>query len=75
MLDLSYPQKSGLRCRTAVFKVAIGESRIVSVKDRIVTFKYQKHGSRRYRTMSLDVIEFIRRFLQHVLPSGFIHPG
>ncbi len=55
-----------------IFKVAIGESKIVSVKDRIVTFKYQKHGSRRYRTMSLDVIEFIRRFLQHVLPSGFM---
>jgi hypothetical protein len=55
-----------------VFKVAIGERRIVSVKDRIVTFKYQKHGSRRYRTMSLDVMEFIRRFLQHVLPNGFM---
>jgi hypothetical protein len=55
-----------------VFKVAIGESRIVSVKDRTVTFTHKKHGSNRIRTVSLDVLEFIRRFLQHVLPSGFM---
>lgn len=55
-----------------VFKVAIGENRIVSVKDRMVTFKYKKQGSRRYRAQSLNVIEFMRRFLQHVLPSGFM---
>jgi hypothetical protein len=54
-----------------VFKVAIGESRIVSVENRIVTFTYKKPGSKRIRSMSLDVLEFMRRFLQHVLPSGF----
>ncbi len=31
-----------------------------------------KTGSNRPRTMILDVLEFIRRFLQHVLPSGFM---
>lgn len=54
-----------------VFKVAIGEKRIVSVKHRTVTFTYKIHSSNRVRTMCLDVLEFIRRFLQHVLPSGF----
>lgn len=55
-----------------VFKVAISNSRIVSVTNRRVTFKYRVHKSNRYRTMSLDVLEFIRRFLQHVLPLGFM---
>jgi hypothetical protein len=39
-----------------------------------VTFKwkdYRSDGNDRYKTMTLDVHEFIRRFLIHVLPSGF----
>jgi len=36
-----------------------------------VTFTYRKSGSRRLRTMTVTAEEFIRRFLQHVLPSGF----
>jgi Putative transposase len=35
-----------------------------------VTFSYRKSGSNRWRTMTVDALEFIRRFLQHVLPSG-----
>jgi hypothetical protein len=55
-----------------VFKVAISNSRIVSLKDRTVTFTYRKPGSARPRTTSLDAIEFIHRFLQHVLPDGLM---
>jgi len=55
-----------------VFKVAISNSRIIKVKDRDVFFKYKKPGSNRWRTMVLNVMEFMRRFLQHVLPSGFM---
>jgi hypothetical protein len=55
-----------------VFKVAISNRRIVSLKDRTVTFSYRKPRSARPRTTQLDAIEFIRRFLQHVLPHGFI---
>jgi Putative transposase/Transposase zinc-binding domain len=55
-----------------VFRVAISESRIVRVEGRTVWFHYRKPGSRRLRTMALDVMEFIRRFLQHVLPAGFM---
>ena len=55
-----------------VFKVAISNSRIVGLKDRTVTFTYRKPGSARPRTTHLDAIEFIRRFLQHVLPDGFM---
>jgi hypothetical protein len=55
-----------------VFKVAISNSRIVSLQDRTVTFTYRKVGSTRLRTAHLDAIEFSRRFLQHVLPDGFM---
>jgi hypothetical protein len=39
-----------------------------------VTFRYKdyrRNGSERYRSMTLDPGEFIRRFLLHVLPKGF----
>ncbi len=54
-----------------VHRVAISNSRIVEVDDGKVTFRYQKTGSRRWRTMTLAANEFIRRYLQHVLPKGF----
>jgi Putative transposase/Transposase zinc-binding domain len=54
-----------------VFRVAIGDHRIVSCDDGRVTFTYRRVGSNRRRTMTLDAMEFLRRFLQHVLPSGF----
>ncbi len=55
-----------------VFKVAISHRRLVGLKDRIVTFTSRKPGSNRPRTIRLAVIECIRRFLQHVLPTGFM---
>jgi hypothetical protein len=55
-----------------VFKVAISNSRIIKVQDRKVLFKYQKPHSNRRRIMALDVMEFLRRFLQHTLPTGFM---
>lgn len=53
-------------------KVAIGESRILSVSQDSVTFSARgiKPGSPR-RIITLSPMEFIRRFLMHVLPSGF----
>ena len=55
-----------------VFKVAISDQRILGVDDAHVRFAYTKPGSSRRRTMTLAVQEFIRRFLQHVLPPGFM---
>jgi hypothetical protein len=59
-----------------VFRVAISNRRIVKCEpgpDGLgrVTITYKKSGSRRYRAMVLTAEEFIRRFLQHVLPRGF----
>jgi hypothetical protein len=55
-----------------VFKVAISNSRIVKVQDRTVFIRYRKSHTNRLRTLPLDIMEFIRRFLQHVLPTGFM---
>lgn len=55
-----------------VFKVAISESRIQSVDDTQVSFTYRKVHSQRTRTMRLPIFAFIHRFLQHVLPTGFM---
>jgi hypothetical protein len=55
-----------------IFRVAISNSRIIDVKDHSVVFSYRKKGSNRLRHVTVDAMEFIRRFLQHVLPSGFM---
>ena len=55
-----------------VFKVAIAESRILHVDEGSVRFRYYKAHSTRPRTMTLPTMEFLRCFLQHVLPRGFM---
>ena len=55
-----------------VFRVAISNHRILSAENHQVTFGYRKPNSRRLRTTTIDTLEFIRRFLQHVLPTGFM---
>ena len=55
-----------------VFRIAISDSRIITAEGRQVTFSYRISGSNRTRKTTLDVIEFLRRFLQHVQPSGFM---
>jgi hypothetical protein len=55
-----------------VFRVAISDRRIVSCEEDRVTFLYRKSGTCHWRRMTLGAMEFIRRFLQHVLPTGFM---
>jgi hypothetical protein len=55
-------------------RVAISNSRLIALNDNGVTFKWKDYrikGRNRIKTMTLDAGEFIRRFLLHVLPSGF----
>lgn len=54
-----------------VYRIAIGNNRIVSVENGEVTFKYKDSSDYQTKTMTLSAMEFIRRFLQHVLPEGF----
>ena len=55
-------------------RVAIANSRLVTMDGRGITFKwkdYRAKGPTRHKTMTLASDEFIRRFLLHILPSGF----
>jgi len=55
-------------------RIAIANSRLVAFDGERVTFKwkdYRAKGAARYKLMTLDADEFIRRFLIHVLPDGF----
>jgi hypothetical protein len=54
-------------------RIAISNHRLLEIKEGKVTFawkNYRKDG--RQETMTLEADEFIRRFLLHVLPSGFV---
>ncbi len=55
-------------------RIAIANSRLIALDERGVTFRwkdYREHGRTRHKTMTLATEEFMRRFLLHVLPSGF----
>jgi hypothetical protein len=55
-------------------RIAIANSRLLSFDEQGVTFKWKDYRSKqrfRYKRMTLKTGEFIRRFLIHVLPSGF----
>ncbi|MEN7973894.1 MAG: transposase [Verrucomicrobiota bacterium] len=54
-----------------VFRVAIAPNRIVRVAGGEVWFRYRRSGEKKWRTCRLAVFEFMRRYLQHVLPHGF----
>jgi hypothetical protein len=55
-------------------RVAISNRRLVAFDERGVTFRwkdYRHKGRTRYKTMTVSAAEFMRRFLLHVLPTGF----
>jgi len=54
-------------------RVAISNGRLLSLEQGQVSFRWRdSRDSNRIKTMTLDAIEFIRRFLLHILPSGFV---
>jgi hypothetical protein len=53
-----------------VFRVAITEGRIIGLDEDGVTIRHKHRKSGCWRTTRLDGHEFMRRFLQHVLPKG-----
>jgi hypothetical protein len=55
-----------------IFRVALSNNRIVGVQDERVTFRYRDGTTKQMRSCTLPVFAFIRRFLQHVLPKGFV---
>lgn len=54
-----------------VFRTAISNARILDMDDTHVTFRWKDRDSDTWRIVRLPGVEFLRRFLQHVLPRGF----
>jgi hypothetical protein len=54
-------------------RVAISNNRIINIKDNVVTFEWRDYkDNNKKKIMSLSSNEFIRRFITHILPSGFV---
>src|SRR5262249_46297008 len=53
-------------------RVAISNNRLLSMDDKQITFRWKDYRQHhKQKQMTLTPVEFIRRFLLHVLPSGF----
>jgi len=56
-----------------IFRIAISNHRIVALGKDTVTFKYfDNRDNGKEKLMTLSAMEFIRRFLSHILPDGFV---
>ena len=53
-----------------IHRVAITNSRIISIDNGKVTFRHKDSNGAQTKTLTVSAEEFIRRFLQHVLPAG-----
>ena len=53
-----------------VFRIAIANSRLESLDNGVVRFRYRDNQTQQIRHVQLPATEFIHRFLQHVLPKG-----
>jgi hypothetical protein len=54
-------------------RVAISNARLVELCDGRVTFRCKDYGDGgRDKVLTLEAVEFLRRFVQHVLPKGFV---
>ena len=53
-------------------KIAISEYRLLSMTDETVSFRYQDYRDGQRKVMTLAGAEFLRRYLQHMLPHGFM---
>ena len=54
-----------------VFRTAISNARILGMDQTLVTFRWKDRRAEAWRSERLPGVEFLRRFLQHVLPRGF----
>ncbi len=53
--------------------VAISNTRIKNINEQGVTFSYKDYKDEsRQKLMPLDGVEFLRRFVSHILPKGFV---
>jgi hypothetical protein len=55
-----------------LYRIAIANSRLESFDGQHVVFRYRDGRSGAMKRCRIDAMEFVRRFLQHVLPRGFV---
>ena len=65
-------EKALLYLSRYIYRVALADRHILSVDDRGVCFSYRSSEDGRRQTSIVDPLEFLRLFLQHVLPSRFV---
>lgn len=53
-------------------KIAISNHRLLAINDNGITFRWRDYRDNRQKVMTLNGVEFLRRFCQHVLPSAFV---
>ena len=53
-------------------RVAISNSRLISLTEGQVSFHWRNYRTDQVSVMTISAVEFLRRFLQHVLPPGFV---
>jgi hypothetical protein len=54
-------------------RVAVSNGRLIGMRDGQVTFRWRDSAdANQHKLMTLDAVDFIHRFLMHVLPSGFV---
>ncbi|KPH56601.1 transposase, partial [Pseudoalteromonas porphyrae] len=70
---LTYSEKLVSYLARYTRKGVMSESRLVSANEQSVSFKYRDYAdNNRDKVMTLSCDEFLRRYLQHVLPKGFM---
>jgi hypothetical protein len=53
-------------------RVAISNSRLLALNDGVVSFRYKDRQNNMIKQTAISAVEFIRRFLLHTLPQGFV---
>ena len=55
-----------------IYRVAITNNRIEKLENGQVSFRFKNSETNQWQTLTLPALKFIHRFLQHVLPKGFV---
>jgi hypothetical protein len=55
-----------------IYRGPISDRNILHVQKDRVTFQYKDREDKTFKTCTLEALEFLRRFFQHVLPRGFV---
>ena len=53
-------------------RIAISDQRLIALDDKGISFHYRDYRNKQQATLRLPVDEFIRRYLMHILPKGFM---